>query len=450
MRLSAWFPLAVLSAFAPVCDAATRPHYGGTLRIQMRAAQASLDPGAPDSAPLASLVFEPLVRLGASGAPQPCLALSWQHDPAQKRWQFSLRPGVKFHDGFLLVPGAVVTALQTALPDLSLAAAAGTVIIRADHPIPDLLLTLAYHALIFAHNAEGGLVGTGPFRLDNWEPGRRAILAANDDYWGGRPFLDSIEVQMARGLRDQFVDLELGKADVAELAPAELRRAADRGRTAWSSSPINLIALAFAPGRAPDPRLRQTLALSIDRSAMYNVLLQKQGEATAALLPQWLSGYAFAFPTAPDPSRARTLAEALPQAARALALTYDPGAPAARSLAERVAVNARDAGITVQVAPQNPQADVRLVQVRLPSLDPARALARLAAGLGLDAPPTASSPEALYDAERALLEGFRVIPLFYLPELYGAANRVRVFLPPPVTRLGDWRFDSIWLAEPAP
>ena len=127
---------------------------------------------------------------------------------------------------------------------------------------------------------------------------------------------------------------------------------------------------------------------------MHTVLLQKQGEVTAALLPQWISGYAFAFPAAPDLARARALANALPPAARALTLSYDPAMRAARSLAERVAVNARDAGLAVQVSPQNPRADVRLVEMRLARSTRRSALAGLAAALGLEAPaaPAASSP----------------------------------------------------------
>jgi peptide/nickel transport system substrate-binding protein len=418
------------------------------LRVEMRAAPASLDPSAPDAAPLAALVFEPLVRLDADGTPQPCLAVSWQHDASAKRWQFNLRPAVQFHDGFPLVAGAVVASLQPALPGVAVSAAGDAVILRADRPMPGLLLDLAHNGLVFAHNAAGALVGTGPFRLTSWEPGRRAALAAYDGYWGGRPFLDSIEVQMGRPLRDQFLDLEIGKTDVAEFGPAELRRASERGRTVWSSAPIDLVALAFA--RAPDLRQRQALALAIDRAAMHNVLLQKQGDAAAALLPQWLSGYAFAFPTAPDVPRARALAAALPPGARTLALSYDPAMPAARSLAERVAVNARDAGLTVQVAPQNPRADVRLVQIRLPSPDSARALAAVAAALGLESPPPAATPEALYESERRLLETYRAIPLFHLPELYAAANRVRVFTPPAIGRLGAWRFENVWISEAAP
>lgn len=440
MRPSAWLPLAVLSALA-VSGAATRPRYGGTLRVEMRAAPPALDPTSADAAPLRALVFETLVRLDEAGAPQPCLALSWQHDATAKHWQFNLRPGVKLHDGSPLTAAAVLASLEAALPGLTIAATGDAVTIRANHPLPDLPLDLAHNAWL----------ATGPFRSTAFEPARRATFAANEDYWGGRPFLDAIDVRLGRGLHDQLTDLELGTADVVEVGPADLHRASEHGRRVWSSAPVDLIALAFTS--ALDPRLREAIALSIDRVAMHGFLLQKQGEVTAALLPQWISGYAFVFPMALDLPRARALANALPPAARTLALTYDPAMRAARPLAERIAVNARDAGLTVQLAPQNPRADVRLVEVRAASLDPAQSLAGLAATLALPAPAIpadSASPAALYESERKLLEGFRVIPLFHLPILYGVSSRVRVFAPPPVTRLGDWRFDNVWLSGLAP
>src|ERR1019366_745581 len=51
--------------------------------------------------------------------------------------------------------------------------------------------TLADLLLELAHN---GWLGTGPFRVTALDPGRRATFAANEDYWGGRPFLDAIDV----------------------------------------------------------------------------------------------------------------------------------------------------------------------------------------------------------------------------------------------------------------
>ncbi|MFN7997349.1 MAG: ABC transporter substrate-binding protein [Bryobacteraceae bacterium] len=445
MRLSAWLLFAVLSG-ALVCGAAVRPHYGGTLRVEMHAAPASLDPGTPAIAPL---VFEPLVRLDNAGMPQPWLAVSWQRDANARRWQFRLRPGVKFHDGFVLAPASVVSSLQSALPGLNVAAAGDTIVIRADRSMPDLLLELADRAFISAQTADGGLVGTGPFRLTAWETGRHATLAAYNEYWGGRPFLDAIDIQMGRLRREQLLDLEIGKADVVEFSPADVRRAENSSRPVWSSANANLIALIFQRGHATDPRTREALALSLDRSAMYNVLLQKQGEISGALLPQWMSGYAFTFPFAPAIAQARALTGPVPPPSRTLTLAYDAAIPNGKSLAERVAVNARDAGLTVQVA-QQPPPDLRLVEIMIRSISPSCAMGELAADLGLDAPPPSYSPEALYGAERRLLETFTVIPLFHIPEMYGVSARVHSGQPSPISRLGGWHFEAVWLSAGAP
>jgi ABC-type transport system substrate-binding protein len=55
------------------------------------------------------------------------------------------------------------------------------------------------------------------FKLTEWEPGKHATLIANDNAAGGRPFIDSIQIQMGRSARDRLLDLELNKADLAEI-----------------------------------------------------------------------------------------------------------------------------------------------------------------------------------------------------------------------------------------
>jgi ABC-type oligopeptide transport system substrate-binding subunit len=72
-------------------------------------------------------------------------------------------------------------------------------------------------------------------------------------------------------------------------------------------------------------------------------------------------------------------------------------------------------------------------------------LSSVAAAFGLNEPSNARSPEEQYGAERALLEGFRVIPLFHLPDVYGAGPRVQG--GPAITPLGEWRFDSLWVED---
>ncbi len=285
----------------------------------------------------------------------------------------------------------------------------------------------------------------GPFSVSRWEAGRMAFYSADESAAGGRPYLDAVEIQMGRPLRDQLVDLELGKADIVELAPGDLRRVA-AGRRIWTSAPVRLLALLFA-ARVTDPRVREALALAIDRSAIHNVLLQKQGEVAGALLPQWISGYAFLFPTGADAARARALSGSVPAQLRTFSLGFtDPGL---RAIAERIALNARDAGISLAIAPQSPNPEVRLVEIRVESSDAARALAGVAMALGLAAPSNSgASPEEMLAAERGLLQGFRVIPLFHLPDIYGVNPRVKG--GPAISPLGEWRFQDLWLEGQRP
>jgi hypothetical protein len=282
------------------------------------------------------------------------------------------------------------------------------------------------------------------FSITRWEGGRSAVYAADNGAPGGRPFLDGVEIQMARPLREQAIDLELGKADLVELGPNELRRTTTRRRV-WRSAAVRLLALEFG-AEAADPRVREALALSVDRVAIHSVLLQRQGEIAGGLLPQWISGYAFLFPTAPDPARARTLAGPLPPALRTLTLSFKD--PAWRTVADRIAVNARDAGLLVTAAQGNPAAEVRLVELRITSAEPWQALTGLAASLQLPEPPHAGSAEALYAAERNLLADLRVIPLLHLPYVYGVGPRVRG--GPGITSLGEWRLEKIWLEGARP
>jgi len=282
------------------------------------------------------------------------------------------------------------------------------------------------------------------FVITRWEGGRLAVYSANNNAAGGRPFLDSVEIQMARPLREQAIDLELGKADIVELGLDELRRTSP-GRRMWTSAPIRLVALVFGP-RVTDPRVREALALAVDRAAIHNVLLQRQGEISGALLPQWISGYAFLFPAASDTVKARSLTGGLSAQGRALALGFEDATW--RPVAERIALNARDAGLAVSISAQNANADVRLVEVRIISAEPARALSGVAAALGFSEPPHANSADALLAAERSLLDGFHVIPLFHLPAIYGVSQRVKG--GPGITRLGEWRFEDLWLEGKRP
>lgn len=466
MRPSTYPLFAAVSLLLVVTSAesARRPRFGGALRLEMRALVRSLDPMETPSDPveaaaserILSLVFDRLVSLDEYGRLKPSLAASWESDGAKRRWLIRLRPNVKFHNGAPLSPESVASALSTQNDSWMASAVPEGIVIQAGQAVPDLLYDLLHPRYsVFQRAGDGVPSGTGPFRIAQWEPGRRAVFSANEDHWEGRPFLNTIAVEMGRGIQDQLLDLELNRADLVEVWPHEVRRAVQRGARIWSSAPSELIALVFERGglAGDEARLREALALSIDRIAIHNVLLQKQGEPAGGLLPQWLSGYAFLFPISHDPVRARQQVSSLSPAPGPLRLAYDAADPLAKILADRIAVNARDAGIMLLVSGQagsipGAKADLRVARVRIPAVQPDKGLARLAAllqvsdYLSLAQPIT---PEVMYAAERGLIEDFRVIPLVHLPEVYGSNPKLKTWATTGLSKFGGWHFEDLWL-----
>jgi len=301
-----------------------------------------------------------------------------------------------------------------------------------------------------------GATGSGPFRLAEWEPGQRAVVVANENFREGRPFVDSVEIQMGRAARDRLLDIELDRADVAEIPPEEVRRAAERGVRVSVSLADELVAIVFVPGRsaADDVRSREALSRSIDRAAIVNFILQKQGEPAGGLLPQWSSGTAFLFSTAVDTAEARNIWSEI-SGPRRIVLGYDAGDSLEQAIAERIAVDAREAGGSVTVVATNPgagslNADARFVRLRMASPNPGEALARCIATLGpivgvTADPAPAAMPQQIYDQERAIVSTYRIVPLVWLPRAYGLGTRVRDWKVP-ATGAG-WPFADVWLGE---
>ena len=231
MRLTA-FPLLVANSllWATGSRAATRPHYGGTLRVEMRAAPSSLDP-ADSTQPdwfgfrnLSSLMFETLVSLDEQGRPQPALASSWQTESGNQRWRFFLRRGITFQDGAPLTPDAVAASLRRANPTWKVFSEGEAVIIERDSATSNLPAELSLPRNSIVKRDGGKISGTGPFAVSLWDPGKKLSLAARDDYWGGRAFLDAIEIELGKSFREQMIAFDLGKAQVIEVAPEQARR----------------------------------------------------------------------------------------------------------------------------------------------------------------------------------------------------------------------------------
>jgi ABC-type transport system substrate-binding protein len=352
-------------------------------------------------------------------------------------------------------------------------------------------------SLIYDHrDADGafaGAAGSGPFRVTTFDAGKRAMLTANEDFREGRPFVDSIEISMGRAAHERLVDVELNKTDLVEIPPQDARRASEQGVRVSASQPDELLALIFVGGNVKaDPVgkvtsqaneqargataqqvMGQALSLAIDRVAIVNFILQKTGEAAGGLLPQWSSGTAFLFPaaapSAADLEHAKELWKQIAPSG-ALVLGYDSADPLEQSVAERIAVNAKEAGMAVRAlampgagagisrgaAGRATHVDVELVRWRMSSPLPGVALkdfltrlySEFLASFGAAAFPEITSPEDIYKQQRAALNTYPVVPLVWLPQVYGLSARVRDWKAPGPGE--NWPLPDVWLDTETP
>jgi len=470
-RLAAAASLAGL--LLATAGASSRPRYGGAVRILLHDRANSLDPAGDEEHPaardrIASFIFETLTQVDLQGRVHPKLASSWQCDAAKRVWRFNLRIA-DFHDGSPLTATDVAARIGSINPSWKVTATdRQTVSIDTGTPVLHLPELLALPRFSIAKGSEGGLVGTGPYRLKEWQAGDRAVLTAHEDYWGGRPYPDSLEFQMGATLREQLLERQLGPYTASELTLDQLRGLDTNSQNITLSRPSDLLVVMFLQsdsgtgksGRKPvDPHVREALANAVNRSAISNLLLQKKGVPASGLLPQWLTGYEFLLPGKMNLEHARELRAdtAALVIIPPIALAYDFADPLAKLVAERVALDAREAGLVVQPygephinsrqARSSLNADAVLVRLPLASLEPSSALASYSQDLGLPAETataalSAARPEDLFEVERKTLQDFRVIPIAHIPEvlwLNGAAHNWQQ------APNGSWALDQLWV-----
>jgi len=453
--------------------AGTRPHYGGTVRVLVQHKIMSLDPGvesdyAGDRDKIAGLIFETLTEIDAQGHARPRLAISWQPDSTRRIWQFQLRAAA-FHDGVAVTSGVVASSLKAAFPDWKISAIGRQAIsVEAPSPVPHLpeILSLPKYSIV-KRTTDNTIQGSGPFKLSEWQPGERAVLTANHDHWAGRPFADSIEITMGSSLREHLMERNLGPDHAVEISLDQARALETASQNLQISRPAELMVIVFlqpdrtatAPAtgkKAVDPRLREALAAAMNRAAISNVLLQRKAAPAGGLLPQWLTGYAFLFPVASDVAQARRLRTEA-NSSGPLSLAYDFSDAGARIVAERIAVDAREAGITVQpygdahvntrTGRRSSNADAVLLRVPLQSLEPSAALAGMADDLDFDSETAAAvlkagKPEELFEAERKALEGFRVLPVAHVSQALWLNRSVHNWQQ---MANGGWKTDYLWV-----
>ena len=295
-----------MSALALVLLLATPPD---TLVVGNLADPVSLEPyRATDlvSAAVVSSVCETLVRWKSDGSrPEAALATTWA-TLDNRSWTFTLREGVRFHDGAPLDADAVVDNFEHLrrhglFHGVAERVGPRIVAFTLERPSAALLATLSQPS--FSLQSPAALrraagpavpVGTGPFRFAAAQPGS-IELVANADYWGGRPRLQRIVFRRLPSEDALTAALVAGDVDVTSAVSQDRVEALRRvpGLSLDSSTGLDIAFLSVNNERRPldDVRVRQALARAIDRAALVEEVLGGHGVPARNPLPPLLWGY---------------------------------------------------------------------------------------------------------------------------------------------------------------
>ncbi len=215
------------------------PH-GGTLRVETTVYDVSSPPTASTTAHpiIYSNVVEHLTRVGTDNVTRPHLLESWEPSDDLRSWTLRVRPGVTWHSGRTFTADDVIWNLTRLVSDEVGSSTLGLMkgyllteyesdeldddgnprrahrLWREDaiEKLDDMTVRLNlkeaqlavpehlnHYPAVMLDPDDGGVFGveangTGPFTLAEIDPGRRAVLVANPDYWGEGPYLDRVEL----------------------------------------------------------------------------------------------------------------------------------------------------------------------------------------------------------------------------------------------------------------
>jgi peptide/nickel transport system substrate-binding protein len=360
--------------------AAQQPAHGGTVTVAIVADPPGWDPSASTSQEIPRVVyhnvFEGLVRFDASGTIVPALATDWSVSDDGLTWTFTLRGGVKFHDGSDFTVDDVIAKFERAMdPDsghtnpgyyaaiesVEAANDGMAVVFTLERPSRSLLYNLARpDSIIYpagTHETQRTQpIGTGPFRFARYVEGSEVRLERFDDYYvEGLPYLDAVVFRIMSDPNTRFAALQAGDIDVVPLTPEQFGLAmAHPNLTATSGTATAEITLAMNNSREPlnDVRVRQAITHAIDKNAIVQGAMFGLGTVIGTHMSPAEAYYIDLTDTFPfDPERARQL---LAEAGYPDGFTIDFELPEPymneRRAGEVVAQQLRDVGITVNLS----------------------------------------------------------------------------------------------------
>jgi peptide/nickel transport system substrate-binding protein len=195
-------------------------------------------------------------------------------------------------------------------------------------------------------------LGSGPYRMTNWQKGSQITLEANDSYWRGKPPFKTVNIRSVPDVSTRVADLKSGRADLIRLIPPD-------DAVALKSEPrLNVLTVATErvgymfinaqAGPTTDLRVRRAIAHAVDRKALIEALLLGFAKPVNVIGAEPVFGYApdiagYDY----DPAKAKALVkEAKAEGAELTFLTspaYD------RRLVEAIQQMINDVGLKVNV-----------------------------------------------------------------------------------------------------
>jgi len=337
----------------------------------------------PTSAPAAAIgevvhynVLEGLTKIAMDGSVSPLLAESWRIDPDGKVYTFTLRKGVKFHDGAAFDASDVKFSFERAKAEGSTNKAKKAVfdnIARIDTPDPHtviLVLAQADGNFLFRMGESTAVildpataastatqpVGTGPFRFEQWKKGASLTLVKNEAWRGAT----TVKLRKAtfRFISDpaaQVAALLAGDVDAMprfQAAQSLKQFQADARFTVAIGGTEGKTMLSINNKKKPldDVRVRRAIAAAIDRKAVVDGAMEGHGAPIGSHMVPSDAGYVDLTGVNPyNPDRARALLkEAGVATPLALTLTLPPPSYA-RQGGEIVAAQLAKVGIVAKI-----------------------------------------------------------------------------------------------------
>ena len=335
-RLIVRLLLACLLAIGAGAAHAQKP--GGVLRITHRDnppsasihEEATISTDMPFMAVFNNLVvFEPGAKQNRLEQIVPDLATSWQYAGDGRTLTFTLRDGVKWHDGKPFTSADVKCTWDVAsgkvdgkmrknphktwwfnIKEITTNGPLEVTFHLTD-PQPSLLVMLAggfspvYPCHVPASQMRTAPIGTGPFKFVEYKQNEGIRLTRNPDYWKpGRPYLDGIEYTIIPNRSTAILALEAGKFDLTltgEVTPElvkDVKAAVPEMECLVqpSNTQGNLLVNREKPP-FDDARIRRAMVLSIDRKAFSDILSRGVYNIGGAMLapPEGLWGWSKEF-----------------------------------------------------------------------------------------------------------------------------------------------------------